>query len=133
MADPRDARDRREFLEQAAAETREPERAMRLRTDDSGTVGAGDTRSELNEAADRLDANRSRLRATGSALDERGDDLRRTRSMTDDVAARAESLRADTQRAADQVRATRVAPDFDAGATPTRDDDEIADGDNNPG
>jgi signal transduction histidine kinase len=104
MADPNDARTRREFLEEAAAETREPDSAMQLRTD-GRDAGGGSDDGVLRDAADTLAQSGARLRDTGEALRERERELERTRELAGDLAQRAKSLRADTAQTLENARA----------------------------
>jgi vacuolar-type H+-ATPase subunit I/STV1 len=102
MADDNQAR----ANERAAAETREPERAARVRADDDATTRARQdaTGEDIEAAARTLEENQRRLRETRDALHATGRDLSRTGEVARDVAANASTLRADAERIAEQVR-----------------------------
>ena len=74
--------------EEAAADTREPERAARIRAeDDEDTRRRQDeTAANLRAAAEALEDNREGLRETRGALRESERDLRRTGELARDVA-----------------------------------------------
>ncbi|HYD54984.1 MAG TPA: hypothetical protein VEA99_20275 [Gemmatimonadaceae bacterium] len=97
-------------IEEAAAETREPSEARRIRAEDHA-----ETREWLDEAeqdvraADRaLDENQTRLRDLGDGIRENRETLARTGDLTRDVAERASSLRADTSDVAETTRRIEI-------------------------
>lgn len=107
MADPNAARDREEFLRQAAEETREPEAARRMRVADEDSGDARSRRDDgmaLRETADSLAETRERLRDTGSGLQKREQELERTGALARDLAQRAAELRADTAQTIEAAR-----------------------------
>lgn len=105
MADPNEARTRREFLERAAAETREPDAARRMRDGASGDDGSLD---DLDATSEQLAESGERLLEMRDALRERERELNRTGALAHDVAQGASALQADARRTADDVRAIPV-------------------------
>jgi hypothetical protein len=120
----RDDDDRRgtRSLEQAAADTREPTEATRLRAEDDDDTRRRQDRTEegLRAAADSLEDNREGLRESRGALSARERELERTSELARDVAEGAADLRDETAEAARQVHdvpTPRVDGDGDPGRT----------------
>ena len=105
-----------ERLEQAAADTREPAVAARIRADDDASTRERQdaTGANIDEAARALADNERRLRETREALQAMQGDVRATREVARDVAENAEVLREQTHQAAEQVRAVPARPVDDA-------------------
>ncbi|NUO64648.1 MAG: hypothetical protein HOQ34_13840, partial [Gemmatimonadaceae bacterium] len=94
MTSPRDERDQND-LERAAAETREPGEAARIRAEDDAETRArqADAGRELREAERTLRDTGRRLHADGDAAGAIERDVERTRDLTREVAERARELR----------------------------------------
>jgi hypothetical protein len=93
--------------EEAAADTREPERAARMRIEDDEDTRARQAGAAegLRAAEVALDDSASDLRDSGEALKARDRELERTGELVRRVAEGAEALLADTARTLDAVRA----------------------------
>jgi hypothetical protein len=123
MANPNDWRETR-TPEQAAAETEEPEAAARVRAEDDAETRARQAEAEAGlRAADRaLEDGEARLRTTREELRRREEELKRTSSLTREVARNAADLLHETEQIADHARRSQPA-DTKASAAPSPRDD----------
>ena len=104
MANPGDKQQPRS-PEEAAAETKEPEVAARVRAKDDAESRARLAKAEagLDAADEALADGQARLRQTQSALRDREQELARTRDLTQDVAQNAATLREQTDLIAEKT------------------------------
>jgi hypothetical protein len=108
MAKPGDGRET-QSPEEAAAETKEPAEAARVRAEDDA-----ETRARQDQADRTLEDGGARLRQTKAALRERERELARTGQITREVAENAADLRAQTAQIMEEARRSKPRPDSDA-------------------
>ncbi|HKO16841.1 MAG TPA: hypothetical protein VJU87_11430 [Gemmatimonadaceae bacterium] len=93
-------------LQEAAAETQEPEAAARLRAENDAATRErqADAERGLEDAAGTLADNDQRLRESGGAMRARERDLARTGDLARDVAEQAKELKAHTEHTVAKAR-----------------------------
>jgi hypothetical protein len=115
MVKPGDGRET-QSPEEAAAETREPAEAARVRAEDDAETRARQQQAEagLRQADRTLEDGGARLRQTKAALRERERELARTGQITREVAENAADLRAQTAQIMEEARRSKPRSDSDA-------------------
>lgn len=101
--------------EEAAAETKEPAEATRVRAEDDAETRERQREAEagLQEADHTLEDGGARLRQTKAALRERERELARTGEITREVAENAADLRAQTTQIVEETRRSKAGSGFD--------------------